>query len=222
MGSFVYNRDMSRAKTKEPPKKLTFEQLVNQACDLSREELQILCQQWLQANFEIELPDPETTDYAGYFDYFRRVPPAQLTVISKTANLGVEGEAALRRWLDILSHPSRMKDISAAGLKTDEKDGIVELAKQNDQLKTLEALRDQLAEQLARGVSPRDAATIAKNMTAIMDQIAEVKRRQAPTDATPLGKIIKKRTRGKGRRNVSYSSKLTIKELEGLDKKAQP
>lgn len=194
--------------------KISHKDIIDAAADLDETELKALCGNWLDKNHKIKLPDPETTDYNGYFDYFRHLPPSQLELISANAMLGVEGEAALQRWLDILAHPSRMKDISAAGLKSSEKESIVELAKKNDQLGTLEALRDQIADQLSRGTGARDTSSLAKSMTDIMDQIAVLKKRQGPAAGTPLANMLnRKRARGAGVRDRSYRAK-TIKEIE--------
>lgn len=203
-----------------PYDQLPYEELVNQATKLKQDELQLLCDQWVKANFQIDLPDPKTTNYDGWLDFFKTVPPARLALISKTAMLGVEAEAALRRWLDILKTPHRIDKIYQGGLRDNNAKSIVELARQDDgQMAVLEAMRDRIAEQLERGTGARDTAALTRELGNIMDQISELKRRQAPSTNTKLGQLLKKRQRDAGVRRNSIEAKVakprrTIKQIE--------
>lgn len=203
-----------------PHEQLPYEELVNQATKLKQDELQLLCDQWVKANFQIDLPDPKTTNYDGWLDFFKTVPPARLALISKTAMLGVEAEAALRRWLDILKTPHRIDKIYQGGLRDNNAMSIVDLARQdNGQMAVLEAMRDRIAEQLERGTGARDTAALTRELGNIMDQISELKRRQAPSTNTKLGQLLKKRQRDAGVRRNSIEAKVakprrTIKQIE--------
>ena len=101
-------------------------------------------------------------------------------------------------------------------------DDIISLAKANDRMGVLCAVRDEIALKLARGAGARDTASLAREMGDILDQIAELQKRSGPGRNTKLGQLLsteepvipKPRTKGKGARNVTYKSKMTIDDME--------
>ena len=180
----------------KPDEPISYEQLVEAVCQLSQKELQLLCQQWLETNYNISLLDADVATYDDWLAYFKTMPSARLKLILQTGMLNVEAEAALRRWHDIITHPYRMDKIYQAGLKDVDKVDIVALAKEEGgQMKVLEAMRDRIANQLQRGVGARDTALLTKELGNILSQITELKRRQAPDGATKLGQLLAKRNR---------------------------
>lgn len=143
--------------------------------------------------------------------------------------LNTEAYAALARWKDIIETPGRIDKIYQAGLtkpKTEQK-SIIELAKSNDKLGLLYAIRDQIAEKLEKGAGARDTANLAREMGEILDQITETEKRQGPGKNTKLAqlmgdikmpnKVSGKRKQGNGARDRSYASKLTIEDVENGD-----
>lgn len=141
-------------------------------------------------------------------------------------SLNTEAYAALARWKDIIETPGRIDKIYQAGLtkpKTEQK-SIIELAKSNDKLGLLYAIRDQIAEKLEKGAGARDTANLAREMGEILDQISETEKRQGPKKNTKLAqlmgdikmpnKVSGKRKQGNGARDRSYASKLTIEDVE--------
>jgi hypothetical protein len=180
----------------KPDEPISYEQLVEAVCQLSQKELQLLCQQWLETNYNISLLDADVATYDDWLAYFKTMPSARLKLILQTGMLNVEAEAALRRWHDIITHPYRMDKIYQAGLKDVDKVDIVALAKEEGgQMKVLEAMRDRIANQLQRGVGARDTALLTKELGNILSQMTELKRRQAPDGATKLGQLLAKRNR---------------------------
>lgn len=194
---------------------------------LSAPEMVKLCREWTRQNISVELPDLH--DYDEWLNYFRTLPPAtisQLALIGQTS-MPTEAYAALTRWADILKSPHRIDKIYQAGLakRRVEQKSIIELAQTNDKLGVLYAIRDQIAEKLDRGAGARDTANLAREMGDVLDQITEAERRAGPKQDTILaqlmggpiqqtGTVSPKRTRGKGARDKSYMSKLTIKDVE--------
>lgn len=142
-------------------------------------------------------------------------------------SLNTEAYAALARWKDIIETPGRIDKIYQAGLtkpKTEQK-SIIELAKSNDKLGLLYAVRDQIAEKLEKGAGARDTANLAREMGEILDQISETEKRQGPKKDTFLASLIPdlkqesgvvspKRKQGQGARDRNYASKLTIEDVE--------
>lgn len=181
---------------------------------------------WNEANLKIKIPNLD--GYDDWLNYFKNLSP---TVIKKLATTGLDflptdGYAALSRWHDIVTHPHRIDKIHQTGLtrKAGGKGSktIVELAAANDRLGVLKATRDRLAEKLEKGAAARDTAALAREMTEVMTQIAEYERRQGPKKETKLGQLLgdvdlRKRPpqNGGGHRNTSFSSRVTIKEVEG-------
>lgn len=183
--------------------------------------------EWNEENLKIKLERHE--EYDGWLNYFKKLSPRQVQMLARTGLdiLPTDGYAALTRWHDIISNPGRIDKIHRAGLTTG-KSGktIVELAKANDRLGVLEALRDQLAEKLQQGTGARDAGQLSAQMMEVMTQIDIQVRKQAPKQETPLGTLMAnmpvggsiKRKRpsenGKGARHTSFASRVTIDDIE--------
>lgn len=213
-------------KTKEP--KITEAMFEAWFFGLNSKLFAQMQKEWNERNLKVDL-EPQR-DYDGYLDYFKTLPPSTIRLLITTGQgtLTTEAYAALLRWADILSNPHRIEKIHQAGLSnngTDKGKGIVELARENDVLGVLKATRDRLAEKLSKGAGARDTAALAREMTDVMAQIATYEKKQAPSKTTKLGQLmgdmepLKKRPgkNGNGRRNTSFSSRVTIDDLEAND-----
>lgn len=195
--------------------------------NLDRDAFEELCRTWNSEHLGIEIPS-NLEGYDRWLDFFKKLSP---TTIESLYDLGkdtlnTEAYAALARWKDIIETPGRIDKIYQAGLtkpKTEQK-SIIELAKSNDKLGLLYAIRDQIAEKLEKGAGARDTANLAREMGEILDQISETEKRQGPKKNTKLAqlmggmelkdKVSGKRKQGNGARDRSYASKLTIEDVE--------
>lgn len=193
---------------------------------LDRDSFEELCRAWNSQQLGTTIPDIE--GYDRWLDFFKNLSP---TAVENLYDLGkdslnTEAYAALARWKDIIETPGRIDKIYQAGLtkpKTEQK-SIIELAKSNDKLGLLYAIRDQIAEKLEKGAGARDTANLAREMGEILDQISETEKRQGPKKNTKLAqlmgdavlpdKVSGKRKQGNGARDRSYASKLTIEDVE--------
>ena len=194
---------------------------------LDRGAFEELCRAWNSQHLGIDIPS-NLEGYDRWLDFFKKLSPnavESLYDLGKDA-LNTEAYAALARWKDIIETPGRIDKIYQAGLtkpKTEQK-SIIELAKSNDKLGLLYAIRDQIAEKLEKGAGARDTANLAREMGEILDQITETEKRQGPGKNTKLAqlmgdikmpnKVSGKRKQGNGARDRSYASKLTIEDVE--------
>lgn len=194
-----------------------------------------LTRDWNEKNLEIKVTNKK--DYDAWLNYFKKLPPSQIRMLASTGQdfLPTEGYAALSWWHDIISNPHRITKVHQSGLTTKRKnkDGIVAKALKNDRYGVLCATRDKLAEQLEKGAGSRDTASLAKELTEVMTQIADYEKRLGPKKTTLLGKLmedmpganaepdesVKKRpaANGGGARNTSFRSRVTIDDLEEDD-----
>lgn len=197
---------------------------------LDRDAFEELCRSWNSQHLGIDIPS-NLEGYDRWLDFFKKLSPnavESLYDLGKDA-LNTEAYAALARWKDIIETPGRIDKIYQAGLtkpKTEQK-SIIELAKSNDKLGLLYAIRDQIAEKLEKGAGARDTANLAREMGEILDQITETEKRQGPGKNTKLAqlmgdikmpnKVSGKRKQGNGARDRSYASKLTIEDVENGD-----
>lgn len=195
--------------------------------NLDRTSFQELCKQWNEKNLGIKIP--KLDGYDKWLNFFKSLSPNTNEMLYETGkdSLSTEAFSALARWMDIVKSPGRIDKIYQAGLtkpKSEQKT-ITELASENDEIGVLRALRDQIAEQLEKGTGARDTASLAMSMSSIIQQIKDAERRAGPKKDTVLAsllgdmatnqnKVSPKRTRSEGARNTSYSSKLTIEEIE--------
>lgn len=186
-----------------------------------------LTKEWNDVNLKIKLKKKK--NYDDWLNYFKTLPPNSIRLLATTGLdiLPTEAYAALALWHDIISNPSRIKNIHQSGL-TNPKRGksgggsIVELARANDRLGVLKATRDNLAEKIEKGAGARDTAALAAQMTDVMTQIEIMEKRLGPGKDTVLGKLMSdmpemgsKRSRDKGARNTSFKTRVTIEDVEG-------
>jgi hypothetical protein len=195
--------------------------------NLGESEFKQLCLQWIKHHTGTDIP--KLASYDEWLNYFKTLSPLQIKALGDVGQgfLSTEAYAALTRWADILKSPHRIDKIYQAGLtkpKTEQK-SIIELAKSNDKLGLLYAIRDQIAEKLEKGAGARDTANLAREMGEILDQISEAEKRQGPKKNTLLaelmgempvqtGEVSPKRKRNNGARDRNYASKLTIEDVE--------
>lgn len=180
---------------------------------------------WNDVNLKIKLK-PQS-NYDGWLNYFKTLSPAVIRMLATTGLdiLPTEGYAALAFWHDIISNPSRIKNIHRAGLTNGGKSEktIVDHAKANDRLGVLEAIRDELATKLQQGAGARDAGQLSAQMMEVMTQIEVYQRRAAPKKETALGNLMsdmpeikakRPSKNGGGARHTSFASRVTIEDLE--------
>lgn len=186
-----------------------------------------LCKEWNERNLSIKLK--KKRNYDEWLNYFKIMPTSHIKMLAATGQdiLNSEAYAALSRWHDIISHPSRIDKIHQAGLtptrRNKQTQSITELAQNNDRLGVLKATRDNIAEKLEKGAGARDTAALAREMTEVMTQIADYEKRLGPKKSTMLGQLLgdmpeitNKRPpkNGNGSRNTSFKSRVTIDDVE--------
>lgn len=183
-----------------------------------------LQKEWNEVNLKIVLPN--LPNYDAWLNYFKTLSPNKIKVLAVTGQdiLSTEAYAALSRWHDIISSPHRIDKIHQSGLtnpKGKDERNIVALALQNDRYGVLCATRDKLAEKLEKGAGTRDTALLVREMTEVMTQIADYEKRSGPKKDTKLGQLLgdmpdasPKRARGKGARNTSFKTRVTIEDVE--------
>mgnify|MGYP001740547107 CR=1 FL=1 len=177
---------------------------------------------WNERNFKIKLP--KNKDYEGWLNYFKDLPPSTIRILSSSGIdvLSTEAYAALSRWHDIIKSPHRIEKLQQASLQRDKtkKSGpsIAELAAKNDQLGVLQALRDNIAAELEKGVATRDMASLSRQLIDVTDQIKALERKNGPRKNTELAKLVgevdQKRKRGNGARTTSFKARITIDDME--------
>lgn len=210
-------------------KKPTDQEMHNWFMKTSQAKFLRLTQEWNEENLRIQLPDLQ--DYDVALNHFKTLSPNQIKVLAETGLdiISTEAYAALSRWHDIISNPSRIDKIHRAGLTgaADSSKTIAALAEANDRYGVLKAIRAQLAAKLQNNPGNRDTSDLAKQMMEVMTQIADYEKRLAHTkDKTVLGELLKdipkggeiksKRParNGGGHRQTSFASRVTIKDVE--------
>lgn len=184
---------------------------------LDRDSFEELCRAWNAQNIGVDIPNG-IEGYDSWLNFFKHLSPnANKSLYELGADaLNTEAYSALARWIDIVKTPGRIDKIYQAGLtkpKSKQKP-IAELAKANDKLGVLYAIRDEIAAKLDRGTGARDTANLAREMSDILDQISEAERRAGPKQGTVLAELLAdKPKKAKGARNGSYKAHM-IAEIE--------
>jgi hypothetical protein len=196
---------------------------------LSHSKFIQLTKDWNEEKLKIKLT--KQNNYDEWLNYFKSMSPNQIKLLAQTGLdiLPTEGYAALSRWHDIITNPSRIDKIHKAGLtgSGDSKETITTLAAKNDRYGVLKAIRDQLASKLQNNPGNRDTADISKQLTEVMTQIADYERRLAPDKKTVLGELLadmpgteikskRPAKNGGGARQGSFKSRVTIRDVEGF------
>lgn len=219
----------TKAKKKAPkkakPPVITENQFMAWFMKQSSKKFVQLTEEWNEENLKIKLKSHD--DYDAWLNYFKTLSVNKLRVLSDTGLdiLPAEAYAALSFWRDVMSNPSRIKNIHRAGLTNGGKAGksIVDHAKENNRLGVLEAIRDELANKLQQGAGARDAGQLSAQMMEVMTQIDIQTRKLAPKAETALGALLSdipdiKRKRpaknGGGARHTSFASRVTIEDVE--------
>lgn len=212
-------------KTSAKPKAPTFTEARAKRwfLELSHDEFKEMCKKWNERNFKLKLP--KNKDYEGWLNYFKDLPPSTIRILSSSGIdiLSTEAYAALSRWHDIIKSPHRIEKLQQATLQRDKKQktgpSIAQLAAQNDQLGVLQALRDNIAAELEKGVATRDMASLSRQLIDVTDQIKALERKSGPRKNTELAKLMgevqQKRSRGNGARTTSFKARITIDDMEG-------
>lgn len=197
---------------------------------MTQAEFLEFCQKWYEKHTGEKLPK-SLQGYDDWLNYFKTRTPVEIERLVEIGRnfLTVEAFAALSRWHDIIDNPHKIDRIYQAGLenKKDGQQNIIELAQKNDRLGVLHALRDEIAQKLAKGASTRDLASLTREMGDILDQIAEIERKNGVKKDTKLAELMgeeksdfkkstktPKRTKGKGARTSSITGRMTIEDLE--------
>lgn len=184
---------------------------------LDQATFQELCSAWNSQHLGLTIPK-DLDGYDQWLNFFKHLSPSAIESLYELGRdaLNTEAYAALARWKDIIEAPGRIDKIYQAGLTKpkSEQQSIIELAKANDKLGVLYAVRDQIAEKLDKGTGARDTANLAREMSEILDQISEAEKRQGPKKDTVLADLLaNKPKRAKGGRNGSFKAH-TIAEIE--------
>lgn len=213
-----------KANKKVAQPKITEQQFMAWFMKQKQATFKRITEEWNEENLKITLKQHK--DYDGWLNYFKTLPINTLIILSETGLdiLPAEAYAALMFWRDMMTNPSRIKNIHRAGLTSGNTEKtIVDHAKSNNRLGVLESIRDELAVKLQQGAGARDAGQLSAQMMEVMTQIEVYKRRQAPKAETPLGALMsdmpgikakRPSENGKGARHTSFASRVTIKDLE--------
>lgn len=187
---------------------------------LDQATFQELCSAWNSQHIGVQILG-DLDGYDQWLNFFKHLSPSAIESLYELGRdaLNTEAYAALARWKDIIEAPGRIDKIYQAGLtkpKSEQK-SIVELAKSNDKLGVLYAVRDQIAEKLDKGTGARDTANLAREMSEILDQIQEAEKRAGPKKDTMLADLLaNKPKKAKGARNGSFKAH-TIAEIEDAE-----
>lgn len=221
---------IKKQKKKAPKKKMLELMFDKYFFSLSHTKFVQLTKDWNEEKLKINLEKQK--NYDAWLNYFKTMSPNQIKLLAQTGLdiLPTEGYAALSRWHDIISNPGRIDKIHKAGLtgSGEDKQTITDLAAANDRYGVLKAIRDQLASRLQNNPGNRDTADLSKQLTEIMTQIADYERRLAPNKKTKLGELLadmptsdikskRPAKNGGGHRQGSFSSRVTIKDVEGIN-----
>lgn len=228
LGPALQNR--IKYKPKKKHKETTYKIHEDWFFNLSHNKFIQLTKDWNDYNLNIEIKQQK--NYDEWLNYFKTMSPNQIKMLADTGLdiLPTEAYAALSRWHDIISNPGRIDKIHKAGLtgSGDNSKTITAMAASNDRYGVLKAIRDQLASKLQSNPGNRDTADLSKQLTEIMTQIADYERRMNADKSTVLGDLLaempgndikdKRPTKGGGgHRKTSFSSRVTIKDIEGDD-----
>lgn len=223
------NKVKKKPTRKARAPKITDEMFAKYFFRLSYTKFVQLSEDWNEEKLKLRLT--KQPNYDSWLNYFKTLSPNQIKLLARTGLdiLPTEGYAALRRWHDIITNPQRIDKIHKAGLtgSGDSSKTIVALAAKNDRYGVLKAIRDELASKLQRGAGNRDTADLSKQLTEVMTQIADYeKRMSASGKKTVLGTLLadipnnevkpkRPGRNGGGRRQTSFASRVTIKDVEG-------
>ena len=189
-----------------------------QFLELSLDEFLDLTRRWNEKELNIKIDTLDSYDNA--LNFFKKLPFNKLKSLAKTAadTIPTESYSALLLWREIVANPTKISKFHKSGLTSaNGEKSIVEVAKGDDILATLEAIRNKIAERIDGGSD--DMARLTQQLRDITHQIADERRKLGPSKDTELGKLIgeyknKKRTTGKGARAVSFKSRIMIDDVE--------
>ena len=182
---------------------------------LTEKQYTALCNTYVDQKMKLKIPKLDS--YDQFLNYFKDLSPNKIKLLLKIRQetLSVEAYASIRLWADILANPSRISKIHKSGLTsaTGEK-SIVEIAKGDDILATLVAIRNKIAERIDGGSD--DMARLTQQLRDITHQIADERRKLGPSKDSDLGKLLsgyKERSANGARRN-SFKSRITVDDAE--------
>lgn len=215
-----------KVPAKQTPKKITPKQQFEKFFyALTLDDFMQYTKVWNETRLKIKIPKHD--NYDQWLNYFKTLSPSVIRqlAVSGLDFLPTEAYAALSRWHDIIKSPHRIDKIHQAGLTNPSgknTKSIIEYAKNNDRMGVLCAVRDQLAEKLEKGAGARDTASLSREMGDVLDQIADLEKRQGPRKGTKLNELLGefdvKRKRpgydGGGSRKTSFRSRVTIDDTE--------
>ena len=192
---------------------------------LSPKDYLEMCKAWNSQHVGVKLPkESKGWGYDEYFTWFKKQPASIIKKLQATGSdiLTTEAMAALRVWADILVSPHRINKIHASSLsnksKEDEK-SLLDKAREGDTLGVLSTQLERLIVESEKA-SPKDLPNYTRAISEMMEQINDLKRRQAPSTDTLLGKMLDeniqaKRTRNNGSSHKKFKSRVvTIDDVE--------
>ena len=192
---------------------------------LSPKEYLEMCKAWNSQHIGVKLPKgSEKWSYDNWFAFWKLQPANAVMKMQKTGGdiLTTEAFASMRVWSDILANPHRINKIHSSSLsnktKEDEK-SLLDKAREGDTLGVLSTQLERLIVESEKA-SPKDLPNYTRAISEMMEQINDLKRRQAPPTDTILGKMLDeniqaKRTRNNGSSHKKFKSRVvTIDDVE--------
>ena len=143
---------------------------------------------------ELELPKGyRDFDYDAWLEYFRPIPPRTLRQYEKRDDLiGVEGYAALMRWIEIIENPSKMDKLYQGRLKAENDKNIMEVAVgDDDEVFYEELIRENVAQLSTSNISQQEVARLTQNINIFRKELREIRSRK-PKKGTVLEKVLEK------------------------------
>lgn len=143
-------------------------------------------------NEEVILPKEEM-DYNQWLDFFKNQPAGRLAQYERLKNtIPTEGYAALKRWQEILEHPSKMDKLYQGRLKAESDKNIMEVAVSDDDEAFYEALIRENVQQLnTSNISQQEVARLTQNINIFRKELREIRSRK-PKKGTVLEKVLEK------------------------------
>ena len=153
---------------------------------------QLLAEIKARAADEIGLPDDDL-DYDEWLEFFRKKPSGLLSQYEKqTYVIPTEGCAALKRWIEILKHPSKMDKLHQGRLRQDTEKDILDIAVGDDDEAVYVALiRENVSQLNTSNISQQEVARLTQNINIFRKELQEIRSRK-PKKGTLLEKVLEK------------------------------
>lgn len=143
-------------------------------------------------NKELKLPKGKL-DYDEWLEFFRKQPADTLSRYERLKDkIPVEGYAALKRWLEILEHPSKMDKLYQGRLRAEAEKDILDIAVGDDDEAVYVALiRENVSQLNTSNISQQEVARLTQNINVFRKELQEIRSRK-PKKGTLLEKVLEK------------------------------